>query len=589
MLEHRNLVAFCDWYRNYYSLTSDCRVAAYASFGFDANMMDMYPALTTGAAVHIIPEEMRLDMLLIRNYFQHNKITHSFMTTQVGRQYAELFPEEEYPKYLSVGGERLVPVAPPKTYQLFNAYGPTECTIFTNIWPVDRLYERVPIGKALNNLRQYVVDAKMRPLPAGVPGELLIAGAQVGRGYLNRPEQNAAAFIRNPFCNDPAYARAYRTGDVVRMRSDGSIDFIGRNDGQVKIRGFRVELSEVEGVIRQFEGIKDATVQAFDEKGGGKFIAAYVVSDETVDVDALNAFIRENKPPYMVPAVTMQIDRIPLNQNQKVNKRALPVPVKKAEDVEPPKTEAQKRIFECVANVIGSRAFGITNDIFEAGLTSIGAIKLNVLLSKEFGVPLTINDLKENATVEALEKLIGEKEAPETYEILSDYPLSETQNGILVECISKPESTVYNIPYLFKLSDKVDLARLKKACEDTVNAHPYLKIKLFVQEDGEIRVCRDDPKLPVVDLIEADKLPEQMVTPFELFGGRLYRMQIYKTPEANYLFLELHHIICDGTSEAVLIEDINAAYAGETLETEAYTGFEAVLDEKKARQSDHYE
>ena len=588
MLEHRNLAAFCAWYKDFYELTEESRVAAYASFGFDANMMDMYPALTTGAELHIIPEEIRLDMLAIRDLFRKEKITHSFMTTQVGRQYAELFPEEEYPKYLSVGGERLVPVEPPKSYALINGYGPTECTIFANVYPVSRLYDRIPIGRPLNNLKQYVVDKQMRRLPVGVPGELIISGHQVGRGYLNRPEQNAAAFIANPFCDAPRYERAYRTGDIVRMLPGGIVDFIGRNDGQVKIRGFRIELSEVEGIIRKFEGIKDATVQAFDEKGGGKYIAAYVVADEPVDVDALNAFIRANKPPYMVPAVTMQIERIPLNQNQKVNRRALPVPEKKAEDLEQPKTDAQRRIFDCAAKVIGSTAFGVNTDIFEAGLTSIGAIRLNVLLSKEFGVPVSIGDLKANSTVEALEKLLTGRQAPEEYEILSDYPLSETQNGILVECISKPESTLYNIPYLFKLSDRIDPERLKKACEATVEAHPYLKIKLFVEDDGEIRVCRDDPKAPVVEIIETDKLPEKMVTPFELFGGRLYRMQIYKTAEGNYLFLELHHIICDGTSESILVSDINAAYAGETLEKEQYTGFEAALDEKKARAGEQY-
>ena len=588
MLEHGNLCAFCSWYRDYYKLTPESRVAAYASFGFDADMMDLYPALSTGAAVHIIPEEIRLDMLAIRDYFRTNRITHSFMTTQVGRQYAELFPDAEYPEYLSVGGERLVPVEPPKTYRLYNAYGPTECTIFTNIHPVDRLYERVPIGGALNNMKQYVVDSRLRRLPAGVPGELIIAGCQVGRGYLNRPEQNAKAFIQNPFCDLPEYAKAYRTGDVVRMRSDGSIDFIGRNDGQVKIRGFRIELSEVEGIIRKFEGIKDATVQAFDEAGGGKFIAAYVVSDAPVDVDAMNAFIRENKPPYMVPAVTMQIDRIPLSQNQKVNKRALPVPVKQAEDLEPPKNDTQKKIFDCAAEVIGSSAFGINTDLFEAGLTSIGAIKLNVLLSNTFGVPFTIGDLRTSSTVTALEELLSGKAAPVEYEILEDYPLSKTQDGILVECVSRPDSTLYNIPYLFKLSGRIDTDRLKKAVEAMIDAHPYLKIKLFVDDTGDIRVCRDDPKAPVVDVFETEKLPDKLARPFELFGGRLYRAEIYKTPGANYLFLDLHHIICDGTSLAIIVEDINAAYAGKTPAKETYTGFEAVLDEMAARETDQY-
>ena len=226
-----------------------------------------------------------------------------------------------------------MPVEPPRDYKLYNAYGPTECTIFITLFPVDKLYHRVPIGKALNNVKLYVVDKEGRRLPPGMPGELWIAGHQVARGYLNRPEQTEKVFIQNPFCHEDGYERVYRTGDIVRFLPDGSIDFIGRNDGQVKIRGFRIELSEVERVIRQYPGIKDATVADFDATGGGKFLAAYVVSDETIDIDKLNAFILERKPPYMVPAVTMQIDRIPLNQNQKVNKRALPEPVFRAQVV----------------------------------------------------------------------------------------------------------------------------------------------------------------------------------------------------------------------------------------------------------------
>ena len=582
-LSHRNLNAFCDWFKSAYALGPGCRVAAYASFGFDADMMDIYPTLISGAQVHIIAEEIRLDMLAIKEYFARNRITHSFMTTQVGRQFAELFPEEKYLKYLSVGGERLVPVEPPKSYSLYNVYGPTECTVFTNYIRVDRLYERVPIGRPLPCVRQYVVDKSMRRLPIGVPGELITAGHQVGIGYLNRPEQNEKAFIKNPFSDEPGYERAYRTGDIARIMSDGRVDFIGRNDGQVKIRGFRIELSEVEEVIRRFEGIKDATVQAFDEKGGGKFIAAYVVSEERVDIESLNAFIRQNKPAYMVPAVTVQIDSIPLTQNQKVNKRALPVPERKEEEIVPPKNAVQRRIFACVSNAIGSDRFGIGTDIFSAGLTSIGAIKLNVLLSKEFDVPVSISELREYSTVEALEKLLSSKETVEEYEVLSDYPLTETQNGILVECVSNPSSTVYNIPYLFRLSEKIDLNRLKKAVETVINAHPYTKIKLFIDDDGGIRVCRDDLKAPVVELIETDKLPENLVTPFELIGGRLYRVKLFKTGDGSYLFLEFHHIICDGTSEAVIIEDINSAYSGNAIEKESYTGFEAALDEQKAR------
>ena len=170
MLEHRNIVSFCSWYRNYYNLTPQSRVAAYASYGFDANMMDMYPSLTTGAAVYIIDESIRLDLIAIDGYFNENKITHSFMTTQVGRQFA-LEASSKSLQHLSVGGERLVPINPQKEFNFYNVYGPTECTIFTTAFPVDMEYERVPIGKALDNTKLYVVDKQGRRLPPCVPGE----------------------------------------------------------------------------------------------------------------------------------------------------------------------------------------------------------------------------------------------------------------------------------------------------------------------------------------------------------------------------------------------------------------------------------
>lgn len=589
MLEHRNLVSFCNFYRKYYNLTTDSKVAAYASYGFDANMMDMYPALTTGATVHIIDESIRLDLLALDKYFSENGITHSFMTTQVGRQFA-LETKCKSLQHLSVGGEKLVPVRPDGELNFYNIYGPTECTIIITAFKVNKDYDRVPIGKALSNVKLYVVDKYGRRLPPCFPGELWVAGHSVSRGYLNRPEQNEKVFIKNPFTDEKGYERVYRTGDVVRYLPDGNIDFIGRNDGQVKIRGFRIELPEVEGIIREFPDIKDATVAAFDEAGGGKFVAAYIVSDKKIDINKLNEFILENKPPYMVPAVTMQIDKIPLNQNQKVNKKALPVPKKQAEDVQLPENDVQQRIFDCISEVIGSESFGITTDIFDAGVTSIGAIKLNVMLSKEFDTVIKINDLKENNTILKLEKFLSNAEKSEEYDILADYPITQTQNGIFVECVANPNSTIYNIPYLFKLSDKVDTEKLKTAVEKTIDAHPYLKTKLFLNDDGDIRAKRNDSDLPIVEVVECGELPDasHLVLPYEILDNNLYRAKIYKTNERNYLSLDFHHIICDGTSEAVIIEDINHFYDGKVVETELYTGFEAALDEEKARKTDAY-
>ena len=409
-LTHANLVCYCNWYWKYYDLKPEHNVAEYASYGFDVHQEGIYPPLTGGATVFIIPEELRLDLVSLNEYLEREHITHTFMTTQVGYQFATNI-ENHSLMHLSVAGEKLASIAPPQGYQLHNGYGPTEATIIITVYPITKKDTDVPIGKPLDNVRLYVVDQQGRRLPVGALGELWAAGPQVALGYLNRPDKNAEVFIQNPFTNEEKYLRAYRTGDIVRYLPSGDIQFVGRRDGQVKIRGFRIELKEVEAVIRDFPGIKDATVQAFDDDNGGKFIAAYIVSDEQVDIEAINNFILDQKPPYMVPAVTMQIEKIPLNQNQKVNKKALPKPVKSVavpqqQAEQAPLNVLEQELHEMVAGIIGNTNFGITTVLGYAGLTSISAIKLAIQVNKRYGITLNAKSLVKNGTLQSIENEI---------------------------------------------------------------------------------------------------------------------------------------------------------------------------------------
>ena len=602
-LLHKNLANFCGWYRDFYELDATSKVAAYASYGFDANMMDLYPALVTGACVYIIEEEIRLDLLALESYFNEHRITHSFMTTQVGRQFYTMASPDAL-KFLSTGGEKLVPLPPVESgLPFYNVYGPTECTIFTTAKLMDRLYDRVPIGKPIGNYKIYVADEYGRQLPALVPGELLISGAGVSAGYLNRDDLTEKAFIANPYTKEPGYERAYRSGDVVRLLANGDVDFIGRNDGQVKVRGFRIELTEVEAAIREFPGIRDATVQAFEDASSGeKYIAAYVVSDDQVDIPAMEAFIRKEKPPYMVPAVTMQLDAIPLNQNQKVNKRALPKPERTHKELTPPQNDMQRQIFNCVADVVGHKDFGIDTELDEAGLSSIGSIKLNALLSKTFNVVFTTRDLKEQHTVEKLEAFIEDKQRGKGSQeadlsVQTEYPLSKTQEGVYVECIARPHTCVYNIPILLEIDSSLATDRLKRAVAAAVDAHPFIKTRLFLNDDGDVKMRREDPDpsydeacVEVRQAASMDEVKGSLITPFQLIGGRLFRTCIIETEDARkFLFLEMHHLISDGTSMGILLNDISRAYAGETLTVEQYSGYEAVLSERHVRTAERLE
>ena len=587
-LEHGNLVAFCDWFQRHYELGEGCRVAAYASYGFDACMMDMYPTLTCGAELHIIAEEIRLDLIAINEYFEREGITHAFMTTQVGYQFATSI-ENHSLRHLSVGGEKLASLIPPTAYTLHNCYGPTECTIFTTTFAVHEQLTDIPIGKPLDNMRLYVVDPQGHRLPVGAAGELWVSGPQVSRGYLNRPEKTAEVYIGNPFTTDEKYARIYRTGDIVRYLPSGDLQFVGRRDGQVKIRGFRIELKEVESIIRQFPDIKDATVQAFDEEGGGKFIAAYVVSDKTIDIEALNAFILDEKPPYMVPAVTMQIDAIPLNQNMKVNKRALPKPEKKAaaaQEVNAPMNILEADIHEMVAAIVGNHDFNITTPLGYAGLTSISAIKLAVQVNKRYGVSLEPKALVKTGTVQTVENdilqhLLAGNATPapvaaSTQQRRTTAPLSYAQTGVYFDCLKNPTSTIYNIPYLLSYPAGVEPQALMEAVKQVVALQPGLAVH-FETQGTDIVQTTDGAPAPVIPVThmtddELAAYKHKFVQPFNLQKAPLYRFEIVVTPQSGtHLLMDVHHLLFDGGSADLLIRQISTVLEGNTPDTESYS------------------
>ena len=601
MSEHRNWVAFCNMHQHLYNITAQSKVAAYASYGFDASPMEIFSALTIGAELHIVPEELRLDLIALNDYFEQNGITHGFMTTQVAYQFATSI-ENHSLKVLMTGGEKLSTLTPPKTFSLTNGYGPSETICYvTNFWVKERM-KNIPIGTAMQNCKLYIVDPQGHRLPVGAAGELWVAGPQVTRGYLNRPEKTAEVYISNPFTTDEKYKRIYRTGDIVRYLPDGNISFVGRRDGQVKIRGFRIELKEVEAVIREFPGIKDATVQAFDEQGGGKFIAAYVVSDQQIDIEALNNFILDQKPPYMVPAVTMQIDKIPLNQNQKVNKKALPKPEKKAAVVEEsnvPMNVLEEELHEMIAGIVNTTDFGVTTVLGYVGLTSISAIKLAVQVNKRYGVTLDSKSLVKTGTLQSIENEIWRSLTPSpspigegsiyshrgnaTKEVTTPLsperggggeavPLSYAQTGVYFECLKNPETTLYNIPTKIGFPQDTDSTAIIDAIKALVKAHPQMTVHFGNGEDGVIQTVdlEQAVEIPVKQMSEQEleAYKHGFVRPFDLAAGPLYRFEIVTTEKQTCLMMDVHHLIFDGGSVDIFLQQLCSIMNGETIEEE---------------------
>ena len=616
ILEHRNLCNLAYMACDSYGIDENTHSATYASFGFDATLLDTWPALTHGGCVYIIEEEIRLDLLAMEAWFKRHGITHSVMTTQVARQF---YTSTKVPslRCLTAGGEKLVPVEPVADGPtLYNGYGPSECTVTCCMQPVDRLYDRVPVGKAYPNVKLYVVDENMNRLPPLVPGELLIAGRGVGRGYLNRPDLTEKAFIKNPFSDEPDYARAYRTGDVVRLLPNGSYDFVGRNDGQVKVRGFRIELTEVEGVIREFPGIRDATVHAFeDEATGEKYIAAYVVSDSEVDIDALNDFIRERKPPYMVPAITMQLEKIPLTQNGKVNKRALPKPEKKAKSAgtagsAAPLNLLEEELKQTLSELLHTADFGLTDRFGDLGLNSLAGIRLAVLLNKQYGIQPDVRTLSEQSLQsvenEILSVLLRKKDAPAPEADAHDdgkneapeqaprrsARLSFSQQGVYAEVQAKPDSVQYNIPSVLRLPDGTTEEELENAVHKVVEAHPYLLCRFVPDEKNEIVQepildCRLEIPVSRMSPDEFEKHTREFVRPFDLEHGPAIRFEIVRA-DALYLLADMHHLVCDGASMDLFVSQLCQTLDGQTPEQERYSYYDFAAEESISPETERF-
>ncbi|MBQ9892580.1 MAG: amino acid adenylation domain-containing protein [Bacteroidales bacterium] len=587
---HRNVVSFCRMSTEMLHMDSSSRLSAYASFGFDAHLMDVVCPVITGAEIHVIPEELRLDLMALNDYFNENGITHTFMTTQVAYQFATSEIPNTSLKYFLTGGEKLASLVPPKNFTLFNAYGPTETVCYVTAYPVTDYRKNIPIGKSVANCRCYIVDACGHRQSVGAAGELWISGPQVSRGYLGRPDKTAEVFVRNPFTDDPFYADAYRTGDIVRYLPDGNIQFVGRKDGMVKIRGFRIELKEVEAVIRKYPGIRDATVQAFDAKGGGKFIAAYIVADGKIDVEALNAFIMEEKPPYMVPAVTMQIDAIPLNQNQKVNRKALPEPVLQKEEGagrSAPLNILEQEIVR-MAGIEGEP--DITTPLGFLGLTSISAIKLAVRLSKKYGVSLNAKEMVKTGTVQSVENeilasmLSGEAApaaGPARQEAAASrtFALSAPQQGVYVDCLKNPASTIYNIPVSILLPEGTEPERVVSAVKAIVRAHPELTVS-FGSEGSDI-VQTTHPGIEVdvpvlkVSREEFASVKADFVKPFNLTQAPLCRFCVAEAGGEVYLLSDMHHLVSDGASYDIFFRQLCTLLEGGAIDPEQldYAGF----------------
>lgn len=415
-IRHENLLNFCQWAKDFYELDEGDIHAAYCNFAFDVSIGELLAPLMLGSTVHIIHEDLRLSIRLLNDYLNRHRITIATLPTRVG----VLFMEEENRslRLLTVCGEKLN-YFKDQSYQIVNAYGPSEATIYATAFKVDKNYDNIPIGYPISNSWAYVVDSEGRLLPQGSAGELWLAGENIGSAYLNDQALTDKSFISNPFKSCDLNPIVYKTGDLVRQGEDGRLEFLGRLDQQVKIRGIRIETAEIEIELLKNPRIRKALVVKSDffKK---ESLLAFIEADQGIDLAGVKREIGLVLPPYMIPDRLIRLEELPMTANGKVDYRALETKLeqlkedeKKAFVKERPKTEAEKKlslIWERLLDIKGVKA---GDSFFDLGGDSLTIMVLSLKIEEAFKVEIPPHLLFKENTLEKQATLIESRARPQ--------------------------------------------------------------------------------------------------------------------------------------------------------------------------------
>ncbi|HKH48056.1 MAG TPA: amino acid adenylation domain-containing protein, partial [Thermoanaerobaculia bacterium] len=560
---------------------------------FDASTLEIWGALLHGGRCVLLPQRVPTVAELGRALREHGVDT-LWLTASLYNAVIDEAPESlAGVRQLLVGGEALSAphvarglAALPQT-EIVNGYGPTESTTFTCCYRIPRQLlevKSIPIGRPIGNTRVYVVDGRMRPVPVGAPGELLIGGAGLARGYLNRPELTAEKMVPDPFGAEPG-GRLYRTGDRVRYRPDGLIEFLGRFDQQVKVRGFRIEPGEIEAALVRLPGVREAAVLVREEQPGGKRLVAYVVAEPDAGWTAaeLRGALAVRLPEPMLPSAFVALPALPLTANGKLDRERLPAPeaVERADAAEhrAPRTDVEELLAGLFAQLLGLERVGIDDSFFELGGHSLLATQLISRIREAFATELPLRALFDAPTVaglaEALDAARGAVPAPPIVAAPRDgretFPLSFAQQRLWFLDQLLGASSAYNVFLPVRLDGPLDAAALAGSLDAIVRRHEILRTT-FGTVDGEaVQIVHPAAPLPlpVVDLRESADPAAEMLRlaavearqPFDLGRGPLVRVRLLRLADtAHVALLSMHHIVSDGWSMGILVRELGALY-----------------------------
>jgi len=581
MLEHGGLVNLLAQEAKVFELEENVkqkRCSWYANYVFDCHVWEVFPVLCYGHSLYILADEQRMDLQVLGDYIKKNKIN-------IGTIPPALLDRENILSLekIVVAGEvcsrELMDSYAEQGVQVINAYGPTECTVVSNLHYFKKGDSNKNIGRVIANTTCYILGENMQPVPVGGVGELHIGGAGLARGYLNRPELTAEKFVPNPFQSEEEKlrgynARIYKTGDLARYLKDGYVEYLGRNDFQVKIRGFRIELGEIESAINGHEGIKQNAVIA-RERDGAKYLTVYYVGE--ADTETLIQYLKERLPEYMVPAVYVRLDSLPMTANGKLDRHALPEPeIQDAKEYEPPVNETEKEMQKIFAEVLGltQEKVSVSGDFFRMGGDSIKSIQLASRIRRQLGLELTVKDIFAQKTVRNLARR----------QLGSRVRAAETEQGMLSGIVpmlpvqkwffSKAADGSFKKPGHFNQAftietPELDIELLKISIKKLAQWHDAFRLRYRKDKDGSIEQYYAEetaaPELKLADIDgknnnEIESILSEWQSGFDLYGNELYSTGYLSAKGKGLIHIAMHHLIVDAVSWRILKDDLQRVY-----------------------------
>ncbi|GLQ98963.1 hypothetical protein GCM10007863_33830 [Dyella mobilis] len=573
---HQGIVNRLQWMQHAYGLQADDAVLQKTPSSFDVSVWEFFWPLLQGARLVLARPEGHRDPAYLAALIQRQNITtahfvpsmlEAFLHDPASAQCTSL-------RRILCSGEALPGVLRERVRDvldrpLHNLYGPTEAAVDVTAWACrdDERGASVPIGAPIWNIRTYVLDAALRPLPPGATGELYLAGIGLARGYLHRPGLSAERFVANPF---DAGQRMYRTGDLARWRSDGQLEYQGRIDHQVKLRGLRIELGEIEAALARLGHAQNVVIARNDPRGEMQLVA-YVVAEQ-LDADTLRSSLAAHLPDYMLPAAFVAMAALPLSLNGKLDRKALPAPDFAAQSTREPRNAQEALLCKLFADVLGLPRVGIDDDFFACGGHSLLAVRLAGRIRVQLGVELPLRTLFETRSVAHLAPRLGSaaatRPALQKMPRPEALPLSFAQHRLLfLQQLEGPNAT-YNIPVAAHLHGKLDREALHAALHDVVVRHESLRTvfsspaqpvqHVLAAEDSAVTLVHHDVTPATLDAA----LHRAAQHPFDLTRELPLRATTFRLGgDEHVLLLLLHHVAADGASLAPLLHDLSRAYA----------------------------